>query len=96
MQIATFAINYQGRPFRESLTENKPLWLAIRIVGSILVTSALQVFPFINGWMELVDMPVLVGSKSCWLSIGLTLTSVVVPAQAAYRHGFGRCFGVAR
>ncbi|KAI9031163.1 hypothetical protein DFJ74DRAFT_654815 [Hyaloraphidium curvatum] len=58
MQIATFAVNYQGRPFRESLTENKPLWLSIRIVGSIAVTSALQVLPFINDWMQLVGMPV--------------------------------------
>lgn len=57
MQIATFAVNYQGRPFRESLTENNPLWLAIRIVGGIVIASALEIVPFLNSWMELVPMP---------------------------------------
>jgi cation-transporting ATPase 13A1 len=57
MQIATFAINYQGRPFRESIYENKALYSGLLGVGGIAVVSALQIIPWLNSWMQLVPMP---------------------------------------
>ncbi|KXS17953.1 hypothetical protein M427DRAFT_235935 [Gonapodya prolifera JEL478] len=56
MQISTFAINYQGRPFREGLTENKPLYHSILAVGTVAVVGATQVVPLMNDWMQLVPM----------------------------------------
>ncbi|XP_004384426.1 endoplasmic reticulum transmembrane helix translocase [Trichechus manatus latirostris] len=58
MQTATFAINYRGPPFMESLPENKPLvWsLAVSIlaISSLLLGSS----PDINSQFGLVDIPV--------------------------------------
>ncbi|XP_037362164.1 endoplasmic reticulum transmembrane helix translocase [Talpa occidentalis] len=58
MQMATFAINYKGPPFMESLPENKPLvWSLIvsllAIIGLLLGSS-----PDFNSQFGLVDIPV--------------------------------------
>lgn len=57
MQVSTFVVNYQGRPFRESLMENKPLRNSLGAVGLICVVAALELFPEFNEWLELVPMP---------------------------------------
>jgi len=57
MQLATFAINYQGHPFRESLRENKALWKSLCIVGGITLCATLGIVPELNRWMELVTWP---------------------------------------
>lgn len=57
MQVATFGINYQGHPFRESLIENRYLWRSLQ--GSFLVSflAALEWFPSFNQMIELVPLP---------------------------------------
>jgi hypothetical protein len=74
--LASFDVDlfFQGRPFRESLTDNKPLWVSIRGVGSIVVISALQYLPFVNEILQLVPMPLLVSCKgNCgWVTKHLT------------------------
>ncbi|KAI9343312.1 hypothetical protein DFJ73DRAFT_841861 [Zopfochytrium polystomum] len=57
MQISTFAINYQGEPFRESLMKNRSLYMSIRIVVAIAGAAALEVSPALNEWMQLVPFP---------------------------------------
>lgn len=57
MQVSTFVVNYQGRPFRESLMENKPLRNSLAAVGAICAVAALELFPEFNEWLELVEMP---------------------------------------
>ncbi|RKP02778.1 hypothetical protein CXG81DRAFT_24566 [Caulochytrium protostelioides] len=57
MQISTFAINYQGLPFRESLFQNKPLWNGLRMVGGITLCAATEFVPALNDWMQLVPFP---------------------------------------
>lgn len=57
MQVSTFVVNYQGRPFRESLMENKPLRNSLAAVGAICAIAALELFPEFNEWLELVPMP---------------------------------------
>ena len=57
MQLSTFAVNYQGRPFRESLMENKPLRNSLAAVGCIAAVAALELYPEFNEWLELVPMP---------------------------------------
>lgn len=53
-QISTFAINYQGRPFRESLSENKGMFWGIVGVSGLAFACALELFPEINQQMKLV------------------------------------------
>ncbi|KAK0390167.1 hypothetical protein NLU13_3739 [Sarocladium strictum] len=53
-QISTFAINYQGRPFRESLSENKGMFYGIVGVSGLAFACAMEVFPEINQQMKLV------------------------------------------
>jgi len=57
MQISTFAINYEGRPFREGISENKPLFNSLFIVTGVAVAAALELSPSLNEKMQLVQFP---------------------------------------
>ncbi len=57
MQVSTFVVNYQGRPFRESLMENKNLRNSLLAVSGIAIFAALEVMPEFNEWLQLVPMP---------------------------------------
>eukprot|EP00842_Homolaphlyctis_polyrhiza_P005150 jgi/Hompol1/5636/HPOL_004583-RA len=57
MQISTFAINYQGQPFRESLFKNKAMFNSLAIVGAIAFAAASEVSEDLNDWMQLVPFP---------------------------------------
>lgn len=53
-QVSTFAINYQGRPFRESLTENKAMFYGIVGVSGLAFVCAMELIPEINEKIMLV------------------------------------------
>lgn len=53
-QISTFAVNYQGRPFRESLSENKGMFYGIIGVTAIAFSCSTEFVPEINERMSLV------------------------------------------
>lgn len=53
-QISTFAVNYQGRPFRESLSENKGMFYGIIGVTAIAFSCSTEFIPEINQQMKLV------------------------------------------
>ncbi|KAF7554631.1 hypothetical protein G7Z17_g2814 [Cylindrodendrum hubeiense] len=53
-QISTFAINYQGRPFRESLSENRGMYYGILGVTGLAFACAMELVPEINQGMKLV------------------------------------------
>lgn len=57
MQVSTFVINYQGRPFRENLFENKPLFYALSIVMTICVVAASDLSSDMRSWLNLVEFP---------------------------------------
>jgi cation-transporting ATPase 13A1 len=56
MQVSTFLINYQGRPFRESLRENKALYFSLTGLYGLAIFCAAQIFPELNEYVELVPM----------------------------------------
>ncbi|XP_018428588.1 PREDICTED: manganese-transporting ATPase 13A1 [Nanorana parkeri] len=58
MQMATFAINYKGHPFMESLRENKPLLWSIVISGMAILGLLSGTSPEFNEQFGLVDIPV--------------------------------------
>ncbi|KAK4112772.1 hypothetical protein N656DRAFT_708957 [Canariomyces notabilis] len=53
-QISTFAVNYQGRPFRESLSENKGMFYGIVGVTGIAFACSTELVPELNAAMKLV------------------------------------------
>jgi cation-transporting ATPase 13A1 len=57
MQVSTFVVNYEGRPFREGLFENKNLRNSLGAVSAIALLAALEAFPDFNEWLQLVPMP---------------------------------------
>ncbi|OCT90364.1 hypothetical protein XELAEV_18018975mg [Xenopus laevis] len=57
MQMATFAINYKGHPFMESLRENKPLLWSIILSGVAILGLLSGSSPEFNDQFSLVDIP---------------------------------------
>lgn len=53
-QVSTFAINYQGRPFRESIRENRGMYWGIVGVTAVAFSCATEFIPEINEKMRLV------------------------------------------
>lgn len=53
-QISTFAVNYQGRPFRESITENRGMYYGILMVAAVAFSCATEFVPEINQKLSLV------------------------------------------
>lgn len=47
-QISTFAVNYQGRPFRESISENKGMYWGIVLVTGVAFSCATEFIPELN------------------------------------------------
>ena len=68
-QISTFAINYQGRPFRESISENKGMYWGILLVTGVAFSCSTEFIPEINEQLKLVKFTD---------AFKLTLTSVMV------------------
>ena len=55
--VNTFAVNYRGRPFMQSLPENKFLYRSIQACYAVLAICALEVFPPLNDLMQLTTLP---------------------------------------
>jgi len=53
-QVSTFAINYQGRPFRESISENRGMWWGIVLVTGVAFTASTEFVPELNEKLRLV------------------------------------------
>ncbi|XP_014637178.1 PREDICTED: manganese-transporting ATPase 13A1 isoform X3 [Ceratotherium simum simum] len=58
MQMATFAINYKGPPFMESLPDNRPLVWSLAVSLLAIVGLLLGSSPDFNSQFGLVDIPV--------------------------------------
>jgi len=54
---STFIANYRGRPFMQSLTENKWLYRALCFTVFMMLLMASGIWPELNEVMQLVDMP---------------------------------------
>ncbi|XP_022859670.1 probable manganese-transporting ATPase PDR2 [Olea europaea var. sylvestris] len=57
LQVATFAVNYMGHPFNQSISENKPfLYALLGAVGFFTVITS-DLFRDLNDWLKLVPLP---------------------------------------
>ncbi|KAL5765123.1 hypothetical protein ACOSQ2_017717 [Xanthoceras sorbifolium] len=58
LQVATFAVNYMGHPFNQSISENKPfLYALLASVGFFTIITS-DLFRDLNDWLKLVPLPV--------------------------------------
>jgi len=57
MQVATFAINYEGHPFMEGLAANKPLYRLLLATAGMLLLATTQVLPAFNHNFQLAPLP---------------------------------------
>jgi len=57
LQVSTFAINYRGHPYMESLTENKALLYSIVGSAGAILALAMGIFPDMAYQFEIVDFP---------------------------------------
>ncbi|ANB14046.1 ion-transporting P-type ATPase SPF1 [Sugiyamaella lignohabitans] len=55
-QISTFAVNYQGRPFRDSISENRGMYWGLLGVGALALSGATEFIPEMNEGLKLVPM----------------------------------------
>lgn len=53
-QISTFSINYQGRPFRESIRENKAMYWGLIAASGVAFSCATEFVPEVNERLRLV------------------------------------------
>ena len=53
-QISTFAINYQGRPFREGINENRGMYWGLVLVSGVAFSCSTEFIPELNEKLKLV------------------------------------------
>lgn len=53
-EISTFAVNYQGRPFRESIRENRGMYFSLLVVAGIAFSCSTEFVPEVNERLRLV------------------------------------------
>lgn len=97
-QISTFAINYQGRPFRESIKENRGMYYGIVLVTAVAFSCATEFIPEINEQLKLVPFStdfkvtlttvMVVDYAGCWIveKVLKTLFSDYRPKDIAERR----------
>ena len=56
-QLSTFAVNYQGHPFMQSIRENKGLFICLLATFGIAASCVLQISPEFNTSFDLVLLP---------------------------------------
>mmetsp|Transcript_8463 Transcript_8463/g.10534 ORF Transcript_8463/g.10534 Transcript_8463/m.10534 type:complete len:1209 (+) Transcript_8463:35-3661(+) len=55
-QVSTFAVNYQGLPFRESIKDNKGMYYGLLGVAGLAIAGSTEFFPELNEAMKFVKM----------------------------------------
>ncbi len=55
-QVSTFAINFQGRPFREGIRENSALFWGLAGASAVAFSGATDFMPEMNRWLQIVEM----------------------------------------
>ncbi|XP_067625112.1 endoplasmic reticulum transmembrane helix translocase [Eurosta solidaginis] len=57
LQVSTFAVNYKGYPFMESLQENRPLLTSILVSTGLVILLSLNLSPELTETFEIVSFP---------------------------------------
>lgn len=57
LQVATFAVNYMGHPFNQSIPENKPFFYSLLASVAFFTAITSDLFREVNDWLKLVPLP---------------------------------------
>lgn len=57
LQVSTFAVNYKGHPFMESLRENRLLLYSILASSGVVMCLALGIVPDLTSTFQIIDFP---------------------------------------
>ncbi|KAL5711687.1 putative manganese-transporting ATPase pdr2 [Ranunculus cassubicifolius] len=57
IQVATFAVNYMGHPFNQSIPENKPFLYALLAATGFFTVVTSDLIRDLNDWLKLVPLP---------------------------------------
>ncbi|KAG8376204.1 hypothetical protein BUALT_Bualt09G0038800 [Buddleja alternifolia] len=57
LQVATFAVNYMGHPFNQSISQNKPFMYALVAAVGFFTVITSDLFRELNDWLKLVPLP---------------------------------------
>ncbi|XP_038988652.1 probable manganese-transporting ATPase PDR2 [Phoenix dactylifera] len=57
IQVATFAVNYMGHPFNQSISENKPFRYALFAAVGFFTVITSDLFRDLNDWLKLEPLP---------------------------------------
>ncbi|CAL4059528.1 unnamed protein product, partial [Meganyctiphanes norvegica] len=90
LQISTFAINYRGHPFMESLFENKALLYSLLGSGSVVMSLALGVVPEFAQQFEIVDFPPEYRVMLVKVLVSDFMLSLIVDRSCLWLFGEGR------
>ncbi|OBZ78195.1 Manganese-transporting ATPase 4 [Grifola frondosa] len=76
-QVSTFAINFQGRPFREGIRENSALYWGLVGASAVAFSGSTDFVPELNRWLQIVEMnasfkfkltaTMIIDFVGCWL-----------------------------
>eukprot|EP01018_Ginkgo_biloba_P035540 Gb_23784 [translate_table: standard] len=80
IQVATFAVNYMGHPFNQSIRENKPFFYALTAAVLFFTAITSDIFRSLNDWLKLVPLPQPFGSKLLLWAV-LMMTSCLIWEQ---------------
>lgn len=80
-QVATFAVNYRGRPFMQSMRENKGLFFCLVSLTAITIGMVLEVSPDLNAFFNVTPMP---SASFKHLIAGLMLANIVLVFAAEW------------
>ena len=85
-QVSTFAINYQGRPFREGIRENKGMFWGLSGAAFVALSAATEFIPELNSALKLV--PFTPDFKSRLVALMLVDFGGCFVIEAAFKHFF--------
>lgn len=77
LQVATFAVNYIGHPFNQSIRENRPFFYALSSAAVFFTAITSDVFRSLNDWLRLVPLPKPFGHKLLFMAIGMMVSCYV-------------------
>ncbi|KAL1201157.1 putative manganese-transporting ATPase PDR2 [Cardamine amara subsp. amara] len=87
-QVATFAVNYMGHPFNQSIRENKPFFYALIAGAGFITVIVSDLFRNLNDSLKLVPLPQ--GLRDKLLLWGLLYVHHLLLVGAVAQVGFSR------
>ncbi|KAG0625464.1 hypothetical protein M758_2G057800 [Ceratodon purpureus] len=77
IQVATFAVNYIGHPFNQSIRENKAFYYALSSAAIFFTAITSDLFRGLNDWLRLVPLPKPFGHQLLFMAFGMMVSCYV-------------------